>query len=59
MEKVTSKSRSKGKNDSFHRRSKSSKKGQDEQEEEKVVHYFQYDNYSHKRVVKKSNKMHK
>ncbi len=30
MEKVTSKSRSKGKNDSFHRRSKSSKKGQDE-----------------------------
>jgi hypothetical protein len=53
VEKVTSKSRSKGKKETSHRRSKSGKKDQEEEEEEKVVHYFQYDNYSSKKVVKK------
>jgi hypothetical protein len=49
VEKVVSKSRSKGKG-SVHKRSKSRKSVH---EEEKIVNYFQYDNYSKKVVSKK------
>lgn len=57
IEKVTSsKSRSKGKKDSSFHRSKSGKKVQEEEQEEKVVHYFQYDNYSTKKLVNKKGK---
>lgn len=57
IEKVTSsKSRSKAKKDSSFHRSKSGKKVQEEEQEEKVVHYFQYDNYSTKKLVNKKGK---